>query len=98
MSGKPFALIGVNSDGDREEAAASLKDKNVTWRSFWNGEDGVMGPISIKWSVYSWPSIYLIDAKGIIRYKNVRGDELDEAITKLMAEAGHEVKLIDEEK
>ena len=53
MSGKPFALIGVNSDGDREEAAASLKDKNVTWRSFWNGEDGVMGPISIKWSVYS---------------------------------------------
>ena len=57
-----------------------------------------MGPISIKWSVYSWPSIYLIDAKGIIRYKNVRGDELDEAITKLMAEAGHEVKLIDEEK
>ena len=98
MSGKPFALIGVNSDGDREEAAASLKDKNVTWRSFCNGEDGVMGPISIKWSVYSWPSIYLIDAKGIIRYKNVRGDELDEAITKLMAEAGHEVKLIDEEK
>ena len=71
---------------------------DITWRSFWNGEDGVLGPIAVKWSVYSWPTIYLIDAKGIIRYKNVRGAELDAAITKLMAEASHEVKLIDVEK
>jgi len=97
LSDKPFALIGVNSDGDREEAFASAKKRDVPWRNFWNGEDGVMGPISVKWSVYSWPAIYLIDAKGIIRYKNVRGAELDEAITKLMAEAGHEVELMDEE-
>ena len=71
---------------------------DITWRSFWNGEDGVLGPIAVKSSVYSWPTIYLIDAKGIIRYKNVRGAELDAAITKLMAETGYEVKLIDVEK
>ena len=98
LSDKPFVLIGVNGDDDREEAAASAKKRNVNWRSFWNGENGAMGPIAIKWSVYYWPTTYLIDAEGIIRYKNVRGAELDEAITKLMAEAGHEVKLIDEEK
>ena len=97
MSDKPFALIGVNSDGDREEAVDLVKKENITWRSFWNGEDGVLGPIAIRWSNYSWPTIYLIDAKGIIRYKNVHGAELDEAITKLMAEAGHEVNLNDEE-
>ena len=97
LSDKPFVLIGVNGDEDREEAAASAKKRNVNWRSFWNGENGAMGPIAIKWSVYYWPTTYLIDAEGIIRYKNVRGAELDEAITKLMAEAGHEVKLMDEE-
>jgi len=95
LSDKPFALIGVNSDGDLDEARASAKKEDINWRSFWNGEDGTGGPISVKWSVYSWPTIYLIDAKGVIRYKNVRGAELDSAITKLMAEAGHEVEIAD---
>ena len=97
MSDKPFALIGVNSDGDREEAVDLVKKEDINWRSFWNGEDGTRGPIAIRWSVYSWPAIYLIDAKGVIRYKDVRGAELDAAITKLMAEAGHEVEITDEE-
>ena len=33
----------------------------------------------------------MIDAKGVIRFKNHRGKELDKAITELLAEAGHEV-------
>ena len=36
--------------------------------------------------------------KGIIRYKNLKGEKLDEAIEKLMAEAGHEVELEEEKK
>ena len=34
-----------------------------------------------------WPTIYLIDAKGIIRYKDVRGKEMDDAIELLVQEA-----------
>jgi len=98
LADKPFALIGVNSDDDREVARNAVKKNDLNWRSFWNGEDGTMGPISIQWSVHMWPTIYLIDAKGVIRYKNVRGEKLDDAIEKLLAEAGHEVELIDEEK
>ena len=90
---QPFALIGVNSDEDIEVARKSVEDLNINWRSFWNGEKGTMGPIATKWDIYSWPTTYLIDAKGIIRYKNIRGEELDEAIEELMAEAGHEVEL-----
>ena len=44
-----------------------------------------------------WPTIYLIDAKGKIRYKNVRGDELDDAIENLLEEAGHKVEIAHEE-
>ena len=97
LADKPFALIGVNSDKDLVFARKAVEEKDLSWRSFWNGEDGVLGPIAIRWSNYSWPTIYLIDAKGIIRYKNVHGAELDEAITKLMAEAGHEVNLTEDE-
>ena len=98
LAGKPFALVGVNSDDDIEVARKAVEELGVNWRSFWNGEKGTFGPIATKWNIDSWPATYLIDAKGNIRYKDLRGEKLDEAIEKLMAEAGHEVELEAEEK
>ena len=98
LADKPFAIIGVNSDKDLEGIRQTSAEKSITWRSFWNGEKGTFGPISTKWNVDSWPKTYLIDAKGIIRYKDLKGEKLDEAIEKLMAEAGHEVELEAEKK
>ena len=97
LADKPFALIGVNSDGDLEQTRKDNVDRNITWRSFWNGEHGTAGPIATKWGVTNWPTIYVIDTKGVIRYKNVRNDELDHAITKLLGEAGHEVEITHED-
>lgn len=93
MAGKPFVLLGVNSDKDIEVARKYVKEKDINWRSFWSGEDGTRGPIPVKWDISTWPSSFVIDAKGMIRYKNLRGDEMDEAVTKLLAEAGHEVEI-----
>ena len=93
LAGKPFAIVGVNSDKELEEIRGAVKAKNLTWRSFWNGKEGTLGPISRKWRVQSWPTTYLLDADGVIRYKNLRGDQLDAAIETLMAEMGHDVKL-----
>ena len=97
LADKPFALIGVNSDEDLEQTRKSNVEKSITWRSFWGGEHGTFGPIATKWGVDIWPTIYVIDTKGVIRYKDVRGEELDEAITELLAEAGHEVELTHED-
>ena len=97
LADKPFALIGVNSDGDLEQAQEKNVERNITWRSFWNGEHGTAGPIATKWGVTNWPTIYVVDAKGVIRYKNVRNDELDKAIIKLLGEAGHEVEITHED-
>ena len=93
LAGKPFALIGVNSDRDREGLKDVLEEENITWRSFWNGPEGTRGPISAAWKVRAWPTIYVLDGEGKIRYKNVRGESLDEALEKLLAEAGHEIDL-----
>ena len=60
--------------------------ENITWRSFWNGPKGTGGPISTKWNVRGWPTIYVLDDKGVIRYKNVRGEEMDRAVDELLAE------------
>lgn len=86
LANKPFALIGVNSDKDREKLKTVLKEKNITWRSFWNGGSR-SGPISTAWGVRGWPTIYVIDANGVIRYKNTRGPAMDKAVDALLAEA-----------
>ena len=84
LANKPFALIGVNSDRNRDKIRQVLKRKNITWRSFWNR--GTRGPISKEWQVRNWPTIYVIDTNGVIRYKNVRDKAMDKAVDKLLAE------------
>jgi hypothetical protein len=65
-----------------------LEKEKITWRSFWNGEKGTSGPISKAWNVKGWPTLYVIDAKGVIRYKSVGANEdaIDEAIEKALAD------------
>ena len=85
LADKPFAIIGVNSDKDRDALKETLKKEEITWRSFWN-DGGTDGPISTEWNVHGWPTIYVLDAKGTIRFKNVRGDEMDKAVEELLKE------------
>jgi hypothetical protein len=89
LENKPFALIGINSDKDKQLIKQKNEAAQVTWRSFWNGPEGTGGPISRAWGVTSWPTIYVVDAKGIIRAKNVRGEAMDKAVDKLLAEMGN---------
>ena len=90
----PFALIGVNSDPDREVIQKVVEEKQITWRSFWDpmGEEGGLGPISLKWNVHAWPTRFVIDHKGIIRGQK-RGQPIDELIQELLAEAGCEIEV-----
>lgn len=74
LANEPFALVGVNSDSNRETLKKVLKQENITWRSFWNG-GGTAGPISRAWQVGGWPTIFVIDADGILRNKFVGPNE-----------------------
>ena len=88
MEGKPFALIGVNSDKDLDELKKTLEEEKITWRSFW--DVNTSGPIASRWAVEGWPTLYVIDHKGVIRHKHVGspGDKkLDEEIETLLKEA-----------
>ena len=89
LKDKPFALIGMNSDGDLDTLREVRVEKELTWRSFWNGPSGTGGPISAAWGVRAWPTIYVIDAEGVIRFKNVRGERMDAAVDQLLEEMGH---------
>ncbi len=86
LENRPFALIGVNSDADKDKLKAAMEKENITWRSFWNGPAGTQGPISQAWHVRGWPTIYVLDGDGVIRYRDVRGDDMDRAVDKLLKE------------
>jgi hypothetical protein len=83
---RPFALIGINSDPDREGLKPVLEKEQITWRSFWNGPKGTGGPISAAWRVRGWPTIYVLDATGTIRARDVRGEAMDREVDTLLAE------------
>jgi thiol-disulfide isomerase/thioredoxin len=83
-AGKPFALLEVNSDTDPEEWRLVMKKEGLTWRCWADG--GQDGPIARKWNVTMWPTIYLLDAKGVIRYKELRDQPLEKALDSLVAE------------
>jgi hypothetical protein len=90
MENKPFVLLGINSDPSKDELKKVIADEKMTWRSWWDG-GSTQGPIAKEWNISGWPTLYVVDQKGIIRHKwlGSPGDKvLDEAIEKLVAEAG----------
>jgi hypothetical protein len=91
LEGKPFALLGINSDPSRDALKKVLEQENITWRSWFDG-GGTSGPIATTWNVHGWPTIYVLDEKGVIRYKNVRGDPMDKAVNMLLTKMGVKIE------
>jgi len=86
LENEPFALIGVNSDRDLPKLKKRMTEENITWRSFWAGPAGTSGPIPKAWNVSGWPTVYVIDAEGLIRFRKVRGEAIDKAVDSLLEE------------
>ncbi len=81
LEGKPFVILGINSDVDREKLRKIIQDEKITWRSWWD-DGSTKGPIATRWNVHGWPTLYLLDAKGVIRYKGdrLRSISLEKAV------------------
>jgi len=83
LAGKPFALISISADAKKETLVDFLKKEPMPWAHWWNG---ARGGILQAWDVNSFPTIYVLDHKGVIRYKNVRGEAMDKAVEALLKE------------
>jgi thiol-disulfide isomerase/thioredoxin len=83
LKDKPFALISISVDEDKKELQEFLEKESMPWTHWW---DGAEAPLVKQWNVRFFPTIYVIDAKGVIRHKNIRGEELEKAVDKLVAE------------
>jgi hypothetical protein len=95
LADEPFALLGVNSDADRDELKTVIKQQEIIWPSWWDG-GGVTGPIATKWQIGHWPTIFVLDPDGVIRYVESGGtpsieaieDVVDKLLKKLAVQSG----------
>ncbi|MFQ3593693.1 MAG: TlpA disulfide reductase family protein [Gemmataceae bacterium] len=80
---KPFALISVSFDDKKETLTNFLEKEPMPWVHWWNGRKGEIGE---QLNIRFFPTIFVLDAKGVIRYKGVRGKAMDKAVDTLLAE------------
>ena len=85
MEGKPFVLLGINSDRSKETLKKALADEKITWRSWYEGKTD--GPIATTWNVRGWPTLYILDHKGVIRFKSLGARPFDDLVEQLVKDA-----------
>ncbi|MGQ0614055.1 MAG: TlpA family protein disulfide reductase [Planctomycetaceae bacterium] len=85
MKDRPFAILGVNSDGSAGTLRAILAENKLPWRNWVDGDTD--GPIGRAWNVSAWPTTYLIDHRGVIRGRDLYGEALDRMVDELVLEA-----------
>jgi peroxiredoxin len=83
----PFAILGVET-GARDAAQRLKVQHGLAFRSVWDGAggDARRGPIATAWNVLGWPTTYVLDADGVIRFVDLRDEDLLKGVRQLLAE------------
>ena len=91
FKGRPFAIVGVNTDSDRTDLKKTIEKEKITWLSFWDG-GSTNGPIATKWNIHAFPTVYVLDHKGVIRATNAQGEGLERLLERLVGDADRPAK------
>ncbi len=81
---KGFEIIGISLDQDKTKLSTFMKDRSMTWPQYFDGL-GWGNKLAQKYGVNSIPATYLLDGTGKIIASNLRGEELEAAVSKALA-------------
>jgi len=87
LKDKPFTLLSVSADDEKATVTEFIGTDKMPWAHWW---DGPKGSVCKMFRIRSYPTLFLIDAKGVVRKKWVGspGNEvIDKAVDELVAEA-----------
>jgi thiol-disulfide isomerase/thioredoxin len=80
-----FEIIGVSLDNERDALDSFLKQQDgMTWPQYFDGQ-GWSNKLAVKYGVESIPFAVLIGPDGKIIGKDLRGEELEDAVAKAVA-------------
>jgi thiol-disulfide isomerase/thioredoxin len=88
LKDKPFVLVSISGDDKKEALTNFLKTNDMPWTHWWEGR----GPLMTQLNIQFFPTIFVLDTKGVIRYKGVRGEAMDHAVDTLLKEVEAKTK------
>ena len=81
---KGFDIIGVSLDQDKTQMLSFTKDENMNWQQFFDGQRWE-NKLAVKYGIQAIPATYLLDGKGKIIGKDLRGEDLEQAVASALA-------------
>ena len=84
LKGKPFQLVSISADDELKTLRDFLAKEPMPWTHWW---PGLGAKFFDDWNIQHYPTIYVLDPKGVIRYTEIRGEELEKAVNTLLKEA-----------
>ncbi len=81
--GKGFEIYGVSLDQDKGKWLKAIDDDKLTWKHV-SDLGGWQSSAAALYSVRSIPATFLLDPKGRIVARNLRGKELEEKVAELL--------------
>ena len=79
-----FDIVGISLDDDRNALVKFIAAQGITWPEYFDGQ-GWGNKLAQQYNVKSIPMSYLLDRHGIIVGEGLRGQDLDEAVNKALA-------------
>jgi thiol-disulfide isomerase/thioredoxin len=81
LKNKPFALVGISMDDKKEALVKFLAKEEMSWPQWWVGGHS---DLAEDWNIEYFPTVYVIDARGLIRNVGVTGNDLEKEVTELL--------------
>lgn len=80
---KNFTVLGISLDKSKEDWVAAIRQDGLSWTHtsdlrYWQNE------VAMKYNIQSIPQNFLIDPKGVIVAKNLRGEALQDKLCDLL--------------
>jgi TolA-binding protein/peroxiredoxin len=85
FEGKPLALWGVSLNTDRQDALNFRDLQKISWPILFDGR-GYDGPLARQFDVRGLPALIVLDKTGKMRYFNIAGKDLENAVSRLLPE------------
>ncbi len=69
LADEPFTFVGVSSDPSPEQAQATAQARGMPWINVWDAEAPNRPSLVSLFRVDGWPSVFVLDAEGRVRFK-----------------------------
>ena len=80
-----FEIVGISLDSSKEKLLAFAEEAGMGWPQYFDGKGWENG-ISSRYGIQAIPTMWLLDKKGLVRFTEMRGEELAANVKRLLAE------------